>query len=200
MAEVDVLVILAFGRGVIFFLLSDAGVNPMFASGIDGGNGLSLIAGPVFATAQKHGRFNIELGQSETGIDVLRIELCGALEFSTHLRGQSNGGHEICALRLFAVHAPQPQMKAAVVGIERGRFLAGKLSAIPVFKREVSAAEQVGGFGVGGSGRKTAIQFGDRIIDAASRKHVPGGVRDAGRCRCHEGDENKQNSGCMRNH
>ena len=195
MAEVDVLVIFTLGGGGIFFLFRDASVDPMLSARIHRGHGLSLFAGLLYASAHDAWGLPHRSAPESSRASTSSGSSCTARSNSrADLRRQAGRDQEICTCRPFAVHAPQPQMKVAVVRIEHGCFLAGGLRTIPVFELEVGATEEVRRFRVRRNGREAAIQFGNRIIDPAGRNHFPSRVRHAGRRRRKQHQQNEQNS------
>ena len=96
----------------------------MLAGRVQSRNELRLITRLVLAATDDAGRFEVEFRESEPCIHVVRIQLHRALKFSANLASEACRGEEICAIRLFAVYASQPQMETAVLGIESNRFSA----------------------------------------------------------------------------
>ena len=77
-------------------------------------------------------------------------------------------------------------------GIKRDRALASRDAAVPLLELEIGAAEQVVGFGVGGSAGDLLLQSLDGFVDVAGCEEILGRGSGSGVCEQWENRESHE--------
>ena len=121
----------------------------MFTGRVGGADEAGLGPGFVLATANNAGRLNVELGEIDTGVDILGVELHGALKLFAGFAGETDGCQEVRPGRFFSIDVSHPAVIPAVIRLKRDCPFAGGFGAIKLLEGEISAAKQVGRFSVG---------------------------------------------------
>ena len=107
------------------------------------------IGSTLLAAANNAGCLNVELGEIDTCVDILGVELHGALKLIAGFAGETGRCQEVRPGRLFSIDVSHPAVIPAVLRVKRDGLFAGGFSAIKIFESEVSTAKQIGRFSVG---------------------------------------------------
>src|SRR6185437_6019182 len=109
---------------IAFFMLGDAGSDPVCGRRIEPLHGIRLRRGLLDSTAQESRRLDVVLAEVGTSIDAVRVKLDCTLKRGMRFFGQSDGAEPARMLRLLSIRAPQPELISAVLRINRSSALA----------------------------------------------------------------------------